>query len=110
MKKKAAKKTDVRLIVLQQATKQPDWIAEHRFHSTRLWRFDYALPHMMIAIEIEGGVWSSGRHNRGLGFVADLSKYNAAVSLGWRLFRFTPQQFDKAHWFEFVMPIIRGER
>jgi len=110
MKKKAAKKTDVRLIVLQQATKQPGWIAEHRFHATRLWRFDYALPSSRIAIEIEGGVHSNGRHTRGVGFISDMEKYNAAVSLGWRLFRFTPEQFDKAMWFAFVMPIIRGVR
>ncbi|HAT10302.1 MAG TPA: hypothetical protein DCS97_06855, partial [Planctomycetes bacterium] len=31
------------------------WIAEHRFHPTRKWRFDFARPDIHLAIEIDGG-------------------------------------------------------
>ena len=31
-------------------------VREHRFHPDRLWRFDYAIPSLRIAIEIDGGV------------------------------------------------------
>src|SRR6187551_2874790 len=30
-------------------------VPEHRFHPTRKWRFDYAFPIAMLAVEIEGG-------------------------------------------------------
>lgn len=67
-------------------------VAEHRFHSTRMWRFDYAIPSHRIAIEIDGGVWIEGRHNRPKGYIADLDKFNNAAALGWRVLKFTPQQ------------------
>ena len=67
---------------------------EWRFHETRRWRFDFSFPHMRppLAIEVEGGVWSRGRHVRGKGFEGDLEKYNAATLLGWRILRFTGDQ------------------
>lgn len=64
---------------------------EHPVCAERKWRFDVALPDA-IAIEIEGGAWTAGRHTRGKGFVADMEKYNVATLMGWRLLRFTPEQ------------------
>ena len=60
---------------------------EYRFDGTRKWRFDFAHPEARVAIEIEGGVWSGGRHTRGLGFISDCQKYNAAQRQGWSVFR-----------------------
>jgi len=65
--------------------------AEYKFHPARKWRFDYALPEIKLAIELDGGVWISGRHNRGSGFVKDMEKFNEAAILGWRVLRFTPK-------------------
>lgn len=67
---------------------------EYLFHSERGWRFDFAWPDKMVAAEIEGGVFSGGRHVRGEGFSEDIEKYNQAVILGWKLLRFTPQQLE----------------
>lgn len=66
-------------------------VAEHRFHPTRRWRFDYAWPEHKIALEVEGGVWTGGRHTRGAGFLGDMEKYNEAGRLGWRVFRCVPK-------------------
>jgi very-short-patch-repair endonuclease len=45
-----------------------------------------------MAIEINGGAFSRGRHVRGDGFVKDMEKLNALTELGWRILQFTPQQ------------------
>jgi hypothetical protein len=64
---------------------------EHAFCEGRKWRFDIATPDR-VAIEIEGGAWSRGRHTRGKGFIADMEKYNTATMMGWRVLRCTPEQ------------------
>jgi hypothetical protein len=64
---------------------------EFKFHPDRKWRFDFAIPLKAVAIEIEGGIWSGGRHTRGHGYESDCEKYNSATILGWRLFRLSPR-------------------
>ena len=53
------------------------------------WRYDFAWPEHLIAVEIEGGTWSGGRHNRGRGYAGDCEKYNRAMGLGWQVYRLT---------------------
>lgn len=65
-------------------------VKEYQFHKNRKWRFDYALPAYKIALEVEGGVWTQGRHVRPQGFLGDIEKYNTATLMGWRVFRCTP--------------------
>lgn len=72
----------------------PESVREYRFAPPRRWRFDFAWPDNKIAVECEGGVWSRGRHVRPRGFQADAEKYNAAVTLGWRVLRFTASQIE----------------
>ena len=69
----------------------PPWVEEHRFALSigRQWRFDFAWPDRMLAVEIDGGAFSGGRHTRGAGFVEDCRKLTAATLLGWRVLRFT---------------------
>lgn len=69
----------------------PEPAREYIFNPVRKWRFDFALPVPMIAIEVEGGIWTKGRHTRGKGYEEDCYKYNEAALLGWRIFRFTPK-------------------
>lgn len=66
-----------------------DPVREYRFDPNRRWRFDFAWPDARVGVEIEGGVWSRGRHTRGSGYQADCDKYNAATLLGWRVLRYT---------------------
>ena len=70
----------------------PRPVAEYRFHDLRRWRFDYAWPDWKIALEVEGGVWTGGRHTRGAGYLGDCEKYNEAQLLGWIVLRCTPSQ------------------
>lgn len=65
---------------------------EYKFHPTRKWRFDYAIPEHKIALEVEGGVWTGGRHTSPKGFLNDMEKYNTATMMGWRVFRTIPDE------------------
>jgi very-short-patch-repair endonuclease len=70
---------------------------EYRFHPERKWRFDFAWPDIMLAVEIEGGIWAGGRHVRGQGFEDDLVKYNEAAKLGWIVLRYSTKQVTNGH-------------
>lgn len=70
-------------------------VREYRFDKIRRWRFDMAWPEHMVAVELDGGVYSGGRHVRGKGFEGDLEKMNAAMAQGWRVFRFTSGMLRK---------------
>lgn len=60
---------------------------EYKFHSTRRWRFDFAWPDSMVAVEVEGAIFTGGRHSRGTGMLKDMEKYNTAATLGWTVLR-----------------------
>lgn len=77
------------LAIQLRAVGLPKPLREYRFHARRRWRFDFAWPEHAVAAEVEGGVFSGGRHTRGAGFTRDAEKYNAAAEDGWRVFRFT---------------------
>ena len=62
---------------------------EYRFDPVRRWRFDFAWPERRVALEVEGGVWTGGRHCRPRGFQGDAEKYNAATLAGWSVLRVT---------------------
>jgi len=67
--------------------KIPMPVREYRFHPQRKWRFDFCWPQKRVAMEVEGGIWVNGRHNRPTAFMADCEKYNTATLGGWRVFR-----------------------
>jgi len=83
---------------LRAAGMQPVWVdyltPEYRFarNMGRQWAADFALPHLYLLIEVEGGIWKYGRHNRAEGFIADMEKYNAAAQLGYVLLRYLPSE------------------
>lgn len=72
----------------------PEPTREYRFAPPRRWRFDFAWVEQKIALEVEGGIWTKGRHTRGKGFLGDMAKYNEAVLMGWRLLRCTPKNIE----------------
>jgi very-short-patch-repair endonuclease len=72
----------------------PAYVREHRFHPTRKWRFDFAWPALLLAVEVEGGSWTGGAHNRGAHFESDAVKYSEAAVLGWRIIRVTTDMVD----------------
>lgn len=65
----------------------PQYEREFRFHKTRRWRFDFAWPELKVACEVDGGghkmYWKTYRN--------DVEKMNAALFLGWQVFRITTE-------------------
>ena len=69
-------------------------VAELLFAHPRRWRFDFAWIELMIAVEIQGGNYVQGRHNRAEGYAGDCEKANMATFLGWDIYRFTSEQVE----------------
>lgn len=82
---------------------------EHRFDPARKWRFDMAWPEHMLALEVEGGVWTQGRHSRGTGMKSDMEKYNAATLAGWRVLRCVPDDVCILETVEMIRRIVMTE-
>ena len=61
---------------------------EYRVVPDRKWRFDYAYLDLRIGIEVHGGIWISGGHTRGSGFIKDREKMNRAALAGWLVLEF----------------------
>lgn len=78
---------------------------EVKFHPTRKWRFDFALP-QNLAVEVEGATWSGGRHTRGSGFEKDTEKYANALVLGWRVLRVTGNQVRSGQAIQWVLDAL----
>ena len=67
----------------------PKFVREYRFDPNRRWRFDMSWPDLLLAVEVDGGTRTGGRHVRGDGYQKDCDKLNAATLQGWRILRFT---------------------
>jgi very-short-patch-repair endonuclease len=78
---------------------------EWKFHPKRRWRFDFAWPARMVAVELEG--WAAFQGHASLeGFQTDCEKYNSATELGWRVFRFTGRQVRKGQAYQFMERVL----
>ena len=83
---------------------------EYKFHPVRKWRFDFAFLDVLVAVEVEGGVWSGGRHGTGTGFTADCEKYAEAALLGWHILRFTPAMVKSGYAIDTTKKLIEREK
>lgn len=69
----------------------------------RSFRADYLLPFENIIIEINGGQWINGRHNRGgKGYQSDLTKLNIAAHNGYKVFQFTYEMLQSQEYKKYI--------
>lgn len=87
-----------------------EWWAEWPFHPTRKWRFDYACPELKIAIEVDGGIFTGGRHSGGVGQLRDFEKGNAACAMGWYVFHTTPDDMHDLEFRKLVLEAIKARK
>ena len=90
------------LHVLQTLFGDGEVVCEHCFHPVRMWRFDYAIPSIKLAIEYQGhaGFVRKGKdgnpvsgHSSIKGLTNDAEKFNQAHAHGWRVLCFTALHF-----------------
>jgi len=85
--KKRPRPSQEPLFALQcKASGLPQPRAQHLFAAIigRRWRFDFAWPAYMVALEIDGLMFKGmGRHQTVTGQREDMRKGNAALQLGW---------------------------
>jgi very-short-patch-repair endonuclease len=72
----------------------PDYVPEYRFMTERRFKFDCAWIEQKVAVELEGGTRTGGRHVRGDGYAMDCVKYNFAVLMGWAVLRYTADMLN----------------
>ena len=79
------------------------WQLEFRFHPTRQWRFDWAMPHLMVAVEFEGkGIG----HFNFADYSDDCEKYSEAAILGWKVIRVTAKMVGDGRAFDLIKRAI----
>lgn len=79
---------------------------EYQFNENRKWRADFHITGTKILIEVEGGIWSNGRHTRGKGYITDMEKYNSAAVLGYSVFRYSTDQVKSGKAIEEIRRLI----
>lgn len=86
----------------------PEPVHEHRFHPVRKFRFDLAWPDYKLATEVDGGVWTGGRHTRGAGHISDAVKRNLAVEEGWWVLTYVPEQIRSGEAAQQVIRVLKS--
>lgn len=72
----------------------PEPVKQYQFCPTRKWRADFAYPDQRVLIEVEGGIWTQGRHVRGQGYINDIEKYTTAALMGFTVVRLAPEHIE----------------
>lgn len=107
---------------------EPAPVAEYRFAPPRKWRFDFAWPLRGtdnltettgsatmarpcngLALEVQGGIWTRGRHTRGAALVQEYEKLSEAAALGWRVLFCTPDQLMSMRVARLIKRALRRE-
>ena len=85
---------------------------EYQFAPPRKWRFDFAWPNRLVAVEIDGLMYDGkGGHQTVKGVLADAEKYEAALLAGWRVYRVPGPwiaEGDRAIWRPQVMETLKA--
>lgn len=85
----------------------PEPVPEYPFASPdRGWRFDWAWldteDYDRVALEIQGGIWTGGRHVRGAALLDEMEKLNEAALRHWRVLYATPADVQSGAVFELL--------
>lgn len=90
---------------------------EYRFHPERKWRADFAIPVlstdsepvMNLLVEVDGGTWINGKHNRAGSIQKEYERSAAAAIMGYRMIRCTTSQVEDGTCIDWIKQAVRGE-
>ena len=90
-------------LILKQFQEQgliENYVTEYRFDKVRMFRFDWAIPSLKLAIEYNGLIYKNSKNTTGKsghqtvgGIKADNEKSNLAVTQGWRILVYTAMNY-----------------
>ena len=81
---------------------------DERGKPVRRWRFDFAWPDRLLALEIDGSVFSGGRHGGARSAGRDVEKRAVAAVLGWRVIPVTPGQVNDGLAISYLRAALAG--
>lgn len=100
-------------------------IPEYKFHPDRKWRFDFvfvddsgygvitdeteAIQSTKLALEVQGGLFTNGRHTRGAALMKEHEKLNTAAMRGWKVMYTIPQNLCMQETVEMVREALWGQ-
>ena len=89
-----------------------EMVQQVKFHPKRRWRLDFGDVESKVGVEIDGGEFANGAHNRGVRMANDYEKRNAALKLGWAIFQLTGAMVkkDPVGWARRVKAVIERRR
>ena len=84
-----------------------DYEQEFKFHPVRKWRADFLITGYPILVEVEGGVFVNGGHNRGRLYTSNCEKYSSAAILGYYVIRATTDQVKSGECVKWIEEMIK---
>lgn len=96
------------LQVMASGLPMPD--REVRLIPGRRFRSDFVWPDARIVVEVDGGIWSGGRHTTGAGYTRDAEKNNLLTLAGWRVFHVTRGHIRSGQAVEWLRQAMEQER
>lgn len=89
---------------------------EALFDNESRMRFDVSLPELMIAFEVQGGIFPMksrdgrrGAHGSVTGILATMRKMNRAQELGWKVYQYVPDEVRDDRTLHHVHRVIARE-
>jgi hypothetical protein len=91
--------------------KLPSPTPEHYFAKEELgrkWRWDLAWVDAKLAVEINGGGWVNGRHNRASSLEAEYEKLSHGATMGWKVILVTYGMLDRGELWPLLERALKG--
>jgi very-short-patch-repair endonuclease len=99
-----------RLAFQLKACRLPTPEREYVFAKPRKFRFDFVWVKQKVAVEVNGAVWSHGRHTRGGGATSDAEKLSLAAVAGYRVLVVTAAHIDSGQAVTWIEQALGGAK